>query len=129
MRWLLRLLLFWAISAPLFYLFGLPMLLDMLSKKAQAQGYAQCATHIKAIGLVGSSYATLTEYQGEKYCHCVSDGLIFTQHDVIDMVQKKQPAALNALAQSLSTQCNAALEGSAAPAAPAPTADPDLIHL
>ena len=110
MRWLIRMLLFWAITAPLFYLFGLPFLIDMLSKKAQAQGYEQCATQLKTDGTAGGLNSPLTQAQGEKYCHCVSDRLIFTKNDVLDAVQKKPPAALNALAQSLADGCNAQLK-------------------
>ena len=106
MRLLVRMLIFWAITAPLFYVFGLPMLIDMLSEKAQMQAYEQCITQLKNNGTAGSANSPLTAFQGEKYCHCVSDRLIFTKNDVLDMVQKKQPAALNALAQTLADGCN-----------------------
>jgi len=99
-------LIFWAICLPLFYLFGLPYLIDMLSKKAQTQSYEQCLAQLKNDGTAGGLNSPLTAFQGEKYCHCVSDRLIFTKNDVLDMVQKKQPAALNALAQTLADGCN-----------------------
>jgi hypothetical protein len=110
MRWLIRMLLFWAITAPLFYLFGLPYLIDSLSNKAQTQGYAQCLAQLKNDGTAGGLNSPLTDFQGEKYCHCVSDRLIFTKNDVLDAVQKKPPAALNALAQSFADGCNAELK-------------------
>ena len=123
MRWLVRMLLFWAISGPLFYVFGLPMLIDMLSKKAQMQGYEQCRAQLKNDGTVGSANSPLSDGQGEKYCHCVSDRLIFTKNDVVDMVQKKQPAALNALAKSLADGCNAQVKQMMDAPAMAPTPD------
>jgi hypothetical protein len=112
MRWLLRLLLFWAISGPLFYLFGVPFLLDMLSKKAQTQGYSQCIALMTDEKRIGSPNSPLTQAQGERYCHCASDGLLFAKSDLFDMLQKKQPAALNALGQTLSDTCNRQLQQS-----------------
>jgi hypothetical protein len=110
MRWLLRLLLFWAITAPLFYVFGLPYLLDMLSKKAQADAYTQCQQQLTKEGLVGSKNSPLNEQQGVGYCHCVSNRLILTKNDVFDLVQKKSPAALTALSESIAKQCNTDLQ-------------------
>lgn len=110
MRWLLRLLLFWAVCAPLFYMFGLPYLLDMLSKKAQGEAYAQCQQQLAKEGLIGSKNSPLNEQQGVGYCHCASDRLILTKNDVFDLVQKKPPAALTALSESISKQCNTDLQ-------------------
>jgi hypothetical protein len=110
MRWLLRLLLFWAITAPLFYVFGLPYLLDMLSKKTQAEAYAQCQQQLLKEGLIGSKNSPINEQQGVGYCHCASDHLILTQNDVFDLVQKKPPAALTALSESISRKCNTDLQ-------------------
>ena len=133
MRWLIRSLLFWAMSAPLFYVYGLPYALDLLSKKAQTQGYAQCDTHLRSEGMVGSANAPLRIEQGEKYCHCVSDGLIFTRNDLTDAIRKKPPAALNALAQTLADGCNHQLEEmmGTSPTTPkeTPPSDTDVIHL
>lgn len=106
MRWLVRLLVFWAISAPLFYLFGLPFALDLLSKKAQSEALAQCREQMVTNGMAGRSDSPLSAVQSDNYCHCVSDGLLFTKDDLRDVVMKKQPAALNALAQSLASKCN-----------------------
>lgn len=110
MRWLLRLLLFWAISGPLFYMFGLPYLLDMLSKKAQTDAYTQCQQQLAKEGLVGSKNSPLNEQQGIGYCHCASDRLILTKNDVLDLVQKKPPVALTALSESIAKQCNTDLQ-------------------
>jgi hypothetical protein len=112
MRWLIRMVVFWAISAPLFYVFGLPYLLELLSKKAQTEGYTQCITLMTNEKKMGSPNSPLTQLQGETYCHCVSDHLIFTQGDLVEMVQKKPPTALTVLAQSLTTECNTKLQQS-----------------
>lgn len=112
MRWLLRFILFWAISAPLLYIFGLPALLDLLSKKAQNEGYTQCITLMTNEKRIGSPNSPLTQAQGETYCKCVSGGLIFTQGDLFDVVEKKPPQALTALAKSLAEKCNRDLQQS-----------------
>ena len=126
MRLLIRMLLFWAITTPLFYLFALPALIDMLSKKAQTQAYEQCITKLKNDGTAGSANSPLTSFQGEKHCHCISDRLIFTKNDVLDIVQKKSPAALNAMAQSLSDSCSTELKQMMGlPVPPAPVAPED----
>jgi hypothetical protein len=127
MRWLIRMLIFWAITAPLFYFFGLPALLDMLSKKARSEGYTQCIAHLQKEGMMGSANAPVTAAQGETYCHCVSDRLTFTQNDVMDMVQKKPPAALTAMANALSQSCNRDLQQSmrGMPPAASPSAASD----
>jgi hypothetical protein len=132
MRWLRRSLIFWAISMPLFYVFGLPYMLNMLSAKARNEGYTQCSNHMKNEGLVGNANSPIKPEQGEKYCRCLSDGLIFTKNDLLDMVQKKPPVALTALAQSLSDTCNHELQKTinALPPVPLKTSeDPNLIHL
>ena len=134
MRWLVRSLLFWAISMPLFYLYGLPMLLDMLSKKAQGDGYTQCTAQLTKEGLSGKWDSPLTPARGEKYCHCVSDGLILTKNDVFDLVRHQPAAGLTALSKGLVDRCNDALQNelsAPAPAAAPPAAneEPGLIHL
>ena len=135
MRWLLRMLLFWAITGPLFYLFGLPYLLDILSKKTQQQAYDQCKAQLVKEGLTGVPTALVKPAQAENYCHCVSDPLILTKADVFDLVKKKPPTALNALAQSKAETCNkqlqAEIDGVSAVPKPniaAPTED-GIIHL
>ncbi|MES2984092.1 MAG: hypothetical protein V4735_02770 [Pseudomonadota bacterium] len=112
MRWLWRSLAFWAVSLPLFYLFGLPMLLDQLSAKATREGYGQCITQMRAEGLLGGANSPFPPERIDQYCHCVSDGLIFTKPDLFDMVQKRPPAALTALASAKAATCNASLEQS-----------------
>jgi hypothetical protein len=124
MRWLLRLLLFWAISAPLFYLFGMPYMLDLLSKKAQAQTYAQCQQQLRDQGLVGSKNASLHEQQGVGYCHCMSDGLVMTKADLMDALHRRPPAALTAMAQARTDTCNVDLRRALGYQPPAPAAPP-----
>jgi hypothetical protein len=146
MRWLRRSLLFWAISVPIFYLFILPFLMDQLAKKAQDQAYTGCKQQLIDQGLTGSTNSPITAPQSEKYCHCVSDGLILTKKDVFDLVQHKPATDLNTLAQAVADTCTAELHkemfngndpaaaiengpAPVAPPAPVPTPDPALIHL
>ncbi|MFZ4540983.1 MAG: hypothetical protein ACOYNL_04120 [Rickettsiales bacterium] len=128
MRWLIRMLIFWAISAPLFYLFGLPYLLELLSKKAQTQGHSQCIEQITKEGIIGKPDSPISPDRGETYCHCVSDGLTLGKNDVLDMVRKKPPTLLTATAQAQATKCTKELEDEmraraqpSIPAQPAPT--------
>lgn len=106
MRWLLRLILFWAISAPLFYFFGLPMLIEHLNGKTRRTSYDQCIQHLRDEGMIGSGIGKITPERGEAYCHCVSDGITFTKADILDMVKQHPPTALTELSQKLSHQCN-----------------------
>jgi hypothetical protein len=129
MRWLIRLLLFWAITGPLFYLFGLPYLLELLSKKAQAQSYSQCEEQLAKEGLVGQPDSPMTKERSEKYCHCVSDGLILTKNDVFDLMQQKPPAGLTSRGQAQADRCNNELQNELATPAHAVTPPDGLIHL
>lgn len=129
MRWLLRLILFWALMAPISYYFGLPIALEKLSAKAQTQALADCRTKLTTEGLVGSANSPLNPQQGEGYCHCMSDKLVLTKADLLDVVQKKPPAALTAMAQTIADGCNRDLQRSlgflpAEPAAATPVDAP-----
>lgn len=127
-RWLLRLLIFWGISAPLFYVFGLPAALDFMSRKISRDNYAQCLARLTSGELIVNYGSELSQSKGESYCHCTSDSLTFTRNDLWDTAQKKQPAELSAMAQSLADQCNA--EFRAAPTATsAPAPDEGVIYI
>ncbi|MDX2094670.1 MAG: hypothetical protein SFW64_01830 [Alphaproteobacteria bacterium] len=112
MRWLRRLVIFWAVSGTLFYVFGMPMLLDFMSRKVQRDGYTQCITQMTEQKQIGSPNSPLSQEQGEHYCRCTSDSLMFTPDDLSDAIQKKPPAALTAQAQSLAEQCQRDLQQS-----------------
>ena len=112
MRWLIRFMLFWAILVPLFYFFGLPMLLEFMNKKVKTDGYTQCITLMNNEKRMGSPNSPLTQTQGETYCKCVSSSLIFTRSDLFEIAQKKPPTALTALANSLNEKCNRELQQS-----------------
>lgn len=114
-RYLLRTLLFWAISLPLFYLFGLPLLMDKLSAKARSESYAQCSEQLKQPNMAGA----VPSDKADSYCHCVSDGLTFTQADLRDAISKKPPAAITALQTSLVEKCNRELQQPPQPTVPA----------
>jgi len=133
MRWLIRLLLFWAISMPLFYLFGLPAALDMLSNKARTQGFGQCIADMTSKGMIGSANSPVNAVQGEIFCHCMSDSLEISQTDLIAIVRKQPPAQLNAMIDALSKKCHHDLQqmmGFLPPEAPPETpVDPNLIQL
>lgn len=112
MRWLLRLIVFWAISAPLFYVYGLPAMLDMLTEKARTESFDQCLAELTNQKQIGSANSPLSQQQGEQYCLCISARLIFSRADLMDVLQQKQPSALQAQAQSLSEHCTRELQQS-----------------
>lgn len=109
MRYLIRTLFFWAISLPLFYVVGLPFMMDKLSAKARGESYTQCAEQLRQPNLAG-----IPGDKAEGYCHCVSDGLIFTKSDLFDVLQKKQPAAITALQATLVEKCSREISSPAA---------------
>ncbi len=133
MRWLIRLLLFWAISLPLFYMFGLPAALDMLSNKARTEAFSQCTNDMRAKGMVGSANSPVNPVQGEIFCHCVSDSLEINRSDLMAIVRKQPPAHLNAMIDALSKKCHHELQqmlGFLPPDTPPETPiDPNLIQL
>ena len=131
MRWLIRMLLFWAICAPLFYLYGFPYLLEMLSKKAQGEALTQCVEQMREQAMIGQNGSPLTGAMADKYCHCVADGLILTKNDVFELVQKKPATELTALTQALTTKCNEQLQqdmtaGTQSPLPATPPEDPRM---
>lgn len=109
MRWLLRLILFWAICAPLFYVFGLPLLLEKVSAKARADGFTQCIEHFNKpdMALMASH---LPQPERDAYCHCATDEIALTKADLPDLVQRRQPARLTAAMQQHTEQCNTELQ-------------------
>ena len=125
MRWLVRMLLFWAISAPLFYIFGLPYMLELLSKKAQDEALTQCVAQMRSQNMFGQTDSPMTGDMADKYCHCVADGLILTKNDVFELVQKKPATELTALSQSLTTKCNEQLQQTMAAPPTVPAAPPE----
>jgi hypothetical protein len=110
MRWIIRSLIFWALCAPLAYVFGLPILLDKLTAKTRADALAQCQQHLQKEGMAGAAGSMLSTAMADEYCACVSGGLSVTRADLMELVQKKPPTALTAAANANSTKCNAALE-------------------
>jgi hypothetical protein len=110
MRWLIRSLIFWAICAPLFYLFGLPYLMGKLEAKAQADSYMQCQQHLQKEGMVGSPTAILKAPQADSYCHCVADAMKLEKSDLVDLIQKKQPERLQNAMKPLVDACNQTLQ-------------------
>jgi hypothetical protein len=124
MRWIGRMLLFWLLTAPLSYVFGLPLLLDKLTANVRQEATAQCADQLTQNGMMGSLNSPLSANQGSVYCRCISDGLIFTKNDLWDSIQKKQPAALNGLVQAMTDQCKGLLQP-AASVTPPPNQPPE----
>jgi hypothetical protein len=122
MRKLIKMLVFWAISLPLFYLFGLPFALEKLSTKVQRDSFAQCQKQLATEGMVGALNSPLRPDQAEHYCHCVSDKLTFTQADLMDAVKKQPPKALTAQAELLASECQVTLRALMGIVAPPPTA-------
>ena len=109
MRWVKRLLLFWLVAAPLGYVFGLPYGLQLLSEKVQRDARTQCYAQLTQQGLLGSG-APFGQAQADAYCACVSDGLLFTEADLKDVLQKKPPATLTAKANAQAETCNQRLQ-------------------
>ncbi len=114
MRFLFRLFVFWLVVAPLSYHFGLPLALQKLTDKARTEANSQCLATMHTQGMMGRAGAPLSQAQGEGYCRCVSQGLVFTKQDLWDAALRKPPAALNTLAKSLADSCNRTLEDSIA---------------
>lgn len=110
MRIFLRLLLFWVLMTPISYYFGVPYALQILSHKAQMQSYGECQKNLVTQGLVGGANPTLDARQSEAYCHCLSDKLVLTKADLLDALQHKPPAALNAFAQAEADRCGRQLQ-------------------
>ena len=110
MRWLVRSLIFWAICAPLFYMFGLPKLMVKLETKARTENYAACQTHLKDEHLAGVPTAIINDKEADKYCHCVSDSIALTNADLFDLARKRQPARLEAVMKPIVEACNKTLQ-------------------
>lgn len=110
MRWLLRLILFWGLMTPISYYFGLPIALEKLGAKAQAQAFDECQKKLTAEGTMGGANSPLSPQQGLGYCHCLSDKLVLTKADLLDALQHKPPAALNAFAQAEADRCGRQLQ-------------------
>jgi hypothetical protein len=123
MRILIRSLIFWAICLPIFYLVGLPILMDKLDARIRGQNYDACFTHLKNEGLFGSGSAVLKKDQAEHYCHCVSDSLTLDRRDLFDLLKKRPPAHLTAAMKPVVEACNTELTqamNAVITAAPAP---------
>ncbi len=112
MRWLMRSLIFWAVSAPLFYLFGLPFLIGKLETKSRAASFTACQAHLKDENIAYAPASIISPAQADAYCHCVSDPIAFTNADLFDLAQKKQPERLTAAMKPALEACNATLQQS-----------------
>ena len=110
MRWLIRSLIVWAITLPLFYLVGLPYMLNTLSDKARKDSFAQCQAHLKTQNMAYVATAIIKPERADTYCHCVSAPIQITNADIPDLVQKKQPERLNNAIKPVIEACNAALQ-------------------
>lgn len=127
MRILIRILCFWGVALPLFYVFGLPMLLDKLQTKARADQFVQCHQHLREQHLTGPT-ALLRDSEADAYCHCVSDGLTIERGDLVDMARHRQPERLNSAMKPVVEACNEQLKQSmseAMKALPAPRVTTD----
>ncbi len=123
MRKLAKFFVFWAISGTLFYVFGIPYALEQLQAKTRNETYTQCVEQLRQQGMVGLDNSSLNTAQGDEYCHCVADPLLFTQDDLMDMAQRKPPTKLTAQAQAQVVACNKTLEDLLS-GGPAPTINP-----
>ncbi len=112
MRWLLRFFIFWLIMLPLFYLFGLPWLMGLLSEKARTEAYADCFRQLREQQLIDSPTAIVRQPQAETYCRCVSAPITLTRDDLPDLIKKRPPERLTTLMKPVIEGCNADLERS-----------------
>lgn len=112
MRWLLRFFIFWLIMLPLFYLFGLPWLMGLLSEKARTEAYGDCFRQLREQQLIDAPTAIVRQPQAETYCHCVSAPITLTRDDLPDLIKKRPPERLNALMKPVIEGCNADLQRS-----------------
>lgn len=87
MRLLRRLIIFWLIAAPLFWFFGMPLLLDQLSAKAQSDNAVACRQQLLSQHVVPDR---VSDEAGANYCYCLSQALHFTRDDLFEMVQTRQ---------------------------------------
>lgn len=110
MRWLLRALIFWVVCAPLFYFFGLPLLMNSLQTKSRTENYTACIRHLQEEHLANVPSSLLSPQQADEYCHCISDTITLTQEDLFDIVQKKQPQRLEAAMKPIVDSCNETLQ-------------------
>lgn len=110
MRWVLRSLLFWVISLPVFYLFGLPYLLTKLSDRARLESFVQCQTHLKEERIAYVPTALMKVDRADQYCHCVSDPITLTRADLFELARKKQAERLNNAMKPVIEACNSALQ-------------------
>ena len=132
MRFLIRMLLTWAVLLPLGYFVGLPYAATKLTAKTQNETLTQCAAQLRDKGVMGGTNAAITEAQGDAYCHCLASPLTLTTADIMEMVkqrlatgEQKPPARLEAQVNSQVEACNPQLQeaimakyrSSAAPAA------------
>jgi len=108
MRYLVRLLLFSLVLAPVSYLFGLPFLVTKLEEKMRVDQYVQCEAHLKKEGLA----TILKTEQMNSYCRCVSDAVKLQKSDIKDMVLRKPPQALYSTMRPAIDACNAGLQKS-----------------
>lgn len=106
MRLLIRILIFWAIALPIFYLFGLPWLTGVLTRKTRVQNYEACYANLEKQGLVGTPASLLKKEMAEHYCHCATDGLTFSRRDLFDLALRRPPTDLTAKMEPVVQACN-----------------------
>jgi hypothetical protein len=116
MRYLIRILIFWAIAAPLFYWFGMPYLVQRVETQAKAENTIACQRQLVQSGLI----AQFGQKRGDSYCDCLNEGLHFTSADLLTMARtRKAPANVEAALNERVNECSNQLQ-IAAPNAPPP---------
>lgn len=110
MRFLVSSLIFWAICSPLFYFFGLPVLIGKLEAKARGEAYAACQKTLEEEHLANAPASPLSPAQAETYCHCVSDPIAFTKGDLIALARTHQSERLTAALKPVVDACNQSLQ-------------------
>ena len=104
MRTIKRMLLLWLIMLPVSYVWGIPAMMHYIGAKTKAQTLAQCAQQLQEQQL------PLNAAQGDTYCHCIADPLIFTREDLVDVIQRQPPRQMTAQLKLQVDTCNAAMQ-------------------
>lgn len=107
MRFLLRMLVFWAIVAPLLWVFGVPYLLRYIDQKTQAQNTIACREQLATAGLDPASQ------RATRYCACLNETLHFKREDLFEIAKTRQaPERMTAALQVQVETCSPLLDSS-----------------
>ena len=114
MRFIKYSFLFWLACLPLFYAFGLPKVIAAIEKRTQAESFAKCQHHLMEEKIAYVAAAVIKPERADEYCHCVSDNIVFSKADLMDLAMQRQPEELGAALAPIVEGCTRELERSIA---------------